>query len=153
MLRSVEAISRPRSDFSKAAKSKKSRPSRKPVAKPFSIRLSEDERYLLEREAGKLSLSAHIRKKLLSDAVSPRRGGKLSRKQRRPDADRVAIGRMLAVLGQSELAANMQLLAKAASMGALPVTPEIVAALRTACADIRRIRDMLVSALGVRESR
>ena len=36
---------------------------RKPAPKPFSIRLSEDEREHLLREAGKLSLGAHARAK------------------------------------------------------------------------------------------
>lgn len=153
MLKQIEAISRPRSDFSKVAKPKKSKSTRKPVAKPFTIRLSEDERSLLEREAGKLSLSAHIRKKLLGNAALPRRGGKPSRKQRKPYVDHVVIGKVLGLLGQSELALNMRSLAKAASMGALPVTPEIVEELQKACADIRAMRDMLVRALGVRESK
>ena len=51
-------------DFGKSAGVLAPARKRKEVAKPFSIRLSEDERKQLLREAGKLSLASHIRNKL-----------------------------------------------------------------------------------------
>ena len=53
-----------RADFSKSTGVPAPVRKRKEVAKPFSIRLSEDERKQLLREAGKLSLASHIRNKL-----------------------------------------------------------------------------------------
>jgi len=122
---------------------------RKPVAKPFSIRLSEDERRMLLREAGKLSLASHIRQKLFGETASPRRGKRPSRKQRRPGVDRAVLAEILAALGRSELARSLHNIAKAASMDALPVTPELVNELHCACAEIRTMRDALMQALGI----
>lgn len=57
---------------------------------------------------------------------------------------------MLGGLGQSRLASNVNQLAKAANMGALPVSPEVEAELLESCAAIREMREALVKALGVR---
>ncbi|MBB4305724.1 hypothetical protein GGD81_004806 [Rhodobium orientis] len=123
---------------------------RKPVAKPFSIRLSDDERKMLLREAGKVSLASHIRRKLFGETASPRRGKRPSRKQQRPSTDKALLAQVLAALGRSELARSLQDIAKAARMGALPVTPELVDELHCACAEIRTMRDALMEALGIR---
>ncbi|MBB4302109.1 hypothetical protein GGD81_001133 [Rhodobium orientis] len=122
---------------------------RKPVAKPFSIRLSDDERKMLLREAGKLSLASHIRQKLFGETASPRRGKLPSRKQQRPSMDRALLAQVLAALGRSEFGRSLQDIAKAARMGALPVTPELVDELHCACAEIRTMRDALMQALRV----
>jgi hypothetical protein len=117
------------------------------VAKPFSIRLSEDERAMLAHEAGKLSLAAHIRQKLLGILASPRRGKKPSRRRHSPRVDQAALGRTLALLGRSELFQRLDELTIAAVMGALPVGPELIQELRAACAHIRAMRAALMEAL------
>lgn len=119
------------------------------AAAPFSIRFTDKERAILAREAGTLSLAAHIRTKLFGDAVSRRRSRNPSRKPQRPSVDRQALGRVLGELGKSRLASNMNQIAKAANMGALPVTPELLSDLKNACADIRTMRAMLIGALGL----
>lgn len=43
---------------------------------PFSIRLSEDERGLLERKAGSRPLGRYIRAKLLGDDETPRKAAR-----------------------------------------------------------------------------
>ena len=54
---------------------------------------------------------------------------------------------MLAELGKSRLASNLNQLAKAANTGSLPVSPETEQALVQACEDVRRMRHALPAAL------
>lgn len=119
------------------------------AARSFTFRLSDDERAVLTREAGKLSLAAHIRRKLLGGAVSPRRGKELSRKQRVPKVDQAELARVLAMLGRSELSRRLDEIAMAAVMGALPVGPELVQELHAVCAHIRAMRVALMEALNI----
>jgi hypothetical protein len=136
--------------FEKATAIPGKRKSRPPVAKPFSIRLSADERALLTHEAGKLSLAAHIRSKLLGDATSRRREKGPSRKRPDPKLDQVVLAKVLALLGRTELARSLDMIAKAAAMGALPVGPELIQELKHACGCVRAMRTALMDALGVR---
>lgn len=112
---------------------------------PLSIRLSDAERVQLERDAAGLSLSAYVKERVFGEDVpKPVRRGKA------PVKDHEALGKLLAQLGASRLASNMNQLAKAAHSGALPVTPETKAALMRACDDIAAMRRMLMQGLGMR---
>lgn len=135
-------------NFRRAA-ARRTRRTRVPPARPFSIRLSDDERALLTREAGKLSLAAHMRRKLLGDSASMRHRAAPSRKRSVPAIDQVALGKALALLGQAKLSRRLDELAMAAMMGALPVTPELVQELHAVCAHIRAMRNALMDALNV----
>ncbi len=126
------------------------RPRRSKAVRSFTFRLSDDERALLTREAGKLSLAAHVRRKLLGDAVSPRRGREPSRRQRVPKVDQTELARVLALLGRSELSRRIDELTMAAVMGALPVGPELIQELHAVCAHIRAMRAALIDALGIK---
>jgi hypothetical protein len=149
-MRSRESTPGIREHFEKAAAKSRKRKPRPQVARPFSIRLSEDERALLTCEAGKLSLGAHIRRKLLGDRVSRRNEKEPSRKRPNPKADQVALAKVLALLGRSELAHSLDAIARAAVMGALPLSSELIEELKSACAHVRAMRDALVEALGVK---
>lgn len=138
-----------KSDF-KHASAKRQRRKKPPVTRALSVRLSDDERATLEKEAGKLSLSAHVRRRLLGGSVSGRRGKVPSRKRRIPTVDHVALGKTLALLGQAELSRRLDELAVAAMMGALPVTPELVQELHAVCAYIREMRKSLMEALNIK---
>ena len=129
--------------FAKAAK----HPKRKRPA-PFSIRLSEEERTRLEREAGHKPLGAHIRAKLLGEDQTPRKDTR-----QHPRVDYELLGRVLAALGNSELASCLCILAAAAESGSLDVTDEVTGKLHAACDDVREIRLLLISALGLRGKR
>ena len=134
--------------FNKAA-GDTSRPEKNKLSAPFSIRFTDDERKQLNRDAGKLSLSAYIRKKLLGDTVKKRKS-QYTRKQRQPKPDYVELARMLGQLGQSELATSMLVLALAAQSGALPVTPELEKKLDKACDDIHRMSIALITSLRIK---
>ena len=120
---------------------KKSIPPRKDSA-PFSLRLTKEERSRLETEAKGKPLGAYIREKLLGDGVSPRRI------RRKPSPDHALLGKVLGMLGKSRLSSNLNQIAKAAHIGALIVTPELLDELHEACEDIRIMRDALMAALG-----
>lgn len=117
----------------------------KETAAPFSVRLTKDERALLVRRAGNLPLDTYVRARLLDDSAAPRRHVK------KPVVDKCALARVLAMLGQSRLANNLNQLARAANSGSLPVTPDTEAMLRSSYQDIQTMKKMLMSALGVLE--
>ena len=116
--------------------------SRKP-AKPFSIRLTSEEKAQLQAWAGRRTLGRYIREKLFGDSASPRR------EQRRPQRDDQMLAQMLARLGQSRLSQNMNQLAKLANSGALGVDEDITRDLHRACSDLRDMRRVLIEALNV----
>lgn len=136
------------SAFYDAAALKKTKAKRPP---PFSIRFTDDERARLDHERGVLSLAAYIRLKLFTapEQQSAERK-RLTRKHSSPSAELAALSHMLGGLGQSRLASNMNQIAKAANMGALPVTPELEAELLDACAAIQEMRGRLIEGLGVK---
>lgn len=111
---------------------------------PFSLRLTEAERAALEAQADGQPLGAYIRARLLEDT------GQARRSRRRPVKDDEALARLLAELGQARLANNLNQLAKAANTGSLPITPETVQAILTACQDVRTMRACIMAALGFR---
>lgn len=112
---------------------------------PFSLRLSAEERARLIAEAGGAPLGAYIKAKLLGAAppVRMRRTGLAV-------ADRQALAQALALLGQSRLANNLNQLAHAANIGALPLTPETESELAASIRDVRAIRRLLLCALGLK---
>lgn len=113
---------------------------------PFSLRLTPEDRAQLERDAGSMSLGSYIRWRLFDPAnPPPRHRGKF------PVKDHQALARVLAALGQSRIANNLNQLAAAAHIGALPVTPDIVADLCEAAAQVAAMRQMMIAALDLRE--
>lgn len=118
----------------------------KPETRPFSIRLTEAEKSLLLARAGRIPLGTYIRDALLSGDVQAKR-----RRMSNPVADHAALARVLAVLGQSRLSSNLNQLAKAVNIGALPVSPETEAELADACHAVSAMRGDLVRALGLME--
>jgi hypothetical protein len=125
------------------ARKRKTRPA------PYSIRFTPEERARLDRDAGKKPVSMHIRDKLFGDGVS-HRVRRPNRKLHQPSVNQAALARVLAALGQSRLASNLNQIAKAANMGALPVTPDLERDLQEACCEVRSMRADLIAALGLK---
>lgn len=128
--------------FRQAVNDEPQKPTRKATA-PFSLRLSPTERARLEAEAGNQPLGAYIRSRLLGEKVEKRRV------TRRPAIDHKKLAMVLAELGRSRLASNINQLAKAANIGALDVSPEVEGELQEACQSIASVREALIDALGV----
>jgi hypothetical protein len=116
------------------------------AAKPFSIRLTEDEKRLLLERAGNLPLSTYVRDLIVDDTRRVTR-----RRFASPVKDQEALARVLAALGQSRIASNLNQLAKAANIGALPVTPETEQEISNVCAAVLAMRGDLMRALGLVE--
>lgn len=121
---------------------------RRKTSPAFSIRFTDDERARLRRDAGKLSLAAHVRRKLFADdPPSPPRN---TRKARSIYVEVELLAKLLATLGQSDLHDGLGRLSRAAESGALPVTPELEERLAATCLLVEVIRRDLVAALGVK---
>lgn len=132
--------------FHKVTAPPKKKPTRRLRPKrlsPVTLRLSVEERARLERDAGGQTLSAYVRSRLFGDHVTPRR------KRRAAVADHAALGRVLAALGQSHLASNVNQLAKAVNTGTLPLGSDTEKSIRQACSDIAAIRNDLMVAIGI----
>lgn len=113
---------------------------------PFPLRLSAAERQTLVSRAGGLPLGSYIKLVLFGpDAQVLRRPKTVS-------ADQAKLAEVLAALGASRLASNLNQLAKEANIGTLPVTQETEADLRRACGEIAEIRALLMTALGIQKS-
>lgn len=112
---------------------------------PISIRLTEDERIRLERDAQGSGLSAYVRKKLFGEPDARKSPVRM------PTSSARQFAHILAALGQSDISANLRELSAAARTGSLPVTPETDEAILTACHAVERMRADLLKALGLRE--
>lgn len=111
---------------------------------PFSIRLTFEERDRLQKAAGDLSVAAYIKFLLFAgDAPVIRTRGKT------PVKDHKALAEVLACLGASRIANNLNQLAKAANSGSLYLDRETKAQFNAACHDIRVMRQLLMEALGM----
>lgn len=104
------------------------------------VRMSAARRERLRRAAKSRNLSAYIRSRLFD---STHANG-----QPMPPKDTIA--RILGELGQSGLAANLQVVAQAARTGTLEVGPDLTENLNKACADIAAMRRDLIRALGIK---
>lgn len=113
---------------------------------PFSVRLTEDERRLLEMRADGLPLGSFVRAVLLAEDI-----GRLRRRSPRVHSvDRKKLAELLGALGASRIANNLNQLAHAANTGNLHFDHETKAAIRRASDDIHAMRLLLMQALGLK---
>ncbi|EKE78041.1 hypothetical protein [Oceanibaculum indicum] len=132
-------LSKQFTDTAKPAKPKRRRPS------SLSIRVSDEERAILQRKAGKRSIGAYVREKALGDEQAPRR-----RSVAKPSIDSVLLGKVLGKFGQSEQVTVLFLLLAAAENERVTMGKKDRAALHAACADMREVRALVMGALGLR---
>ena len=133
--------------FGQASDNRKSNPKSKSKAKetrPFSIRLTEDEKAYLKAKAGRRSLGAYCRAVLLEGHGDSR---KLLRHPTMSDSQYAAL---LAALGQSHLSSNLNQLAKHANTGTLDVSQDIEQELHDAYGAVLEMRKALFIALGLK---
>ncbi len=138
----TQAIADHFNGFSYGRQSPSDKPQKRPP--PYSIRFTDKEREILQREAKGASWADYIRECVFGRDFTPRQCG------RQDKASHAVLAKLLGELGKSRLASNLNQIAKAVNMGALPVTPDLEAELKEACADIRMMRDALISALGIK---
>jgi len=118
------------------------RPERRPP--PFSLRLSFEERAKLESRAGAMPLASYMKSVLLEEDAPT------YRQRRKPaEADQKLLAEVLACLGSTRLANNLNQLAKAANSGALYCDQDTKSELNRARDDVRAMRLLLMEALGL----
>jgi hypothetical protein len=110
---------------------------------PLSIRLSATERAQLEARAGSRPLGAYVKGVIFGESAPVAR--------RRSSADTVLLAQLLAVLGRSRIAINLEDLASAARSGSLGHDADIRERLKVACDDVRLVHNALMRALGKEE--
>jgi len=122
-------------------------PNNKPKrSAPLSLRLSKAQRVRLEQDAAGMSLSAYIKWRLFDPHTPPPR-----KRGKAPVKDHVILGRLIALLGGSNIASNIEELASAVRTGSLLVTPETEQAILQSNTDIADMRRMLIAAFGLKE--
>jgi len=119
------------------------KPAKRP--RPFSLRLNEKERIELEARANGTPLGTYIKRQVFG-AHTCRPVRKVTHNVKNPEA----LAKALALLGQSRIASNLNQLAKAANIGTLPLTPDVIDDIEEACAIVAEIRALLVEALGLK---
>lgn len=115
---------------------------------PFSLRLTFEERAKLERSAGSIPVSAYVKSLLFAEDAPHYRS-----RRKAPEADEKLLAEVLACVGASRIANNLNQLAKAANTGTLYFDADTKADIKRACDDINAMRHLLMRALGVGEER
>ncbi len=128
--------------------SKPSKASPRREMSPFTLRLTREERDRLEKLAAGMTLSAYVRACVFAEDAK-------LRKTRPADAmaDKKAVAEVLALLGQSRIASNLNQLAHHANLGILIEDADTKAQIVEANAHLLAIRSALMQALGKRGAR
>ncbi|MGL1921226.1 MAG: hypothetical protein OCD03_09365 [Hyphomicrobiales bacterium] len=113
---------------------------------PLSLRLTPEERQALEKAASGISLSAYIRKCIFGKTAKPRKV-----RSRVPIKDEEALAQVLALLGQTRIANNLNQIAFEANCGSLLMDEETENEINKACTHIAFMRAELIKALGLSE--
>jgi len=133
---SARGIAQQRSESTKASKKRTS-------LSPITLRLTAEERTKLEELAVGMTLSAYIRACVFNEEAK--------RRKRRPSCeieDKKAAAEILALLGQSRIASNLNQLAYHANCGVLEIGENEREQIAEANAYLADIRVLLMRALG-----
>jgi hypothetical protein len=130
-----------------AAKAKKPIKPKRRRPSSISVRVSEAEREVLKRKAGKRSVGAYVRERALGEDQEPRRIA-LSK----PSIDYGLLAQLLGKLGKSDQVSCLFLLSVAVEADRVELAEKERDALEVACTDIRDMRSMLMQALGLRDA-
>lgn len=112
---------------------------------PLTLRLTAEERDTLKQRAhdSGLSVSAYVRSRVFQ---------KSGQRKTHPAKDRVELARLLGLLGQSEIADNLNVLADEATSGSLLFDEETQAKIQAAYDHVCFMRRCLIAVLGLRET-
>jgi len=112
---------------------------------PFSLRLTFEERAWLERESAGMPMGAFIKSRLFGNGYKPSK-----KRGKAPVKDHKQLAELLACLGASRIANNLNQLAKSANSGTLYFDYDTKRDINRACDDIRNMRLMLMRSLGIK---
>lgn len=112
----------------------------------FSLRISEKQKLLLQQRAKShgLSVSAYGRMMLLSETIEDR-----ARMLADAASDK-ELAQILAVLGQTRIANNLNQIAKAINTGTLIISPDVIKQINESYDTVLWIRATLIKALGLK---
>jgi len=113
------------------------------TTKPFSMRLTPQERDFLDAHCEGRSWAAYIRACVFGE-------GSNALRQRQPKIQDKQLVAALSGLGQSRLSSNLNQLARSANLGALDVSEDTEAQLQDAAAAVLAMRGALITALGIK---
>ena len=143
-----------RHEFSQAVDGATARVSSKPLGRKttrdcprVTLRFSEADFAKLNDLADGMALSTFIRARALSEELPKRRGPKAA-----PIQDQAALAQVLALLGQSRIANNLNQLAYHANIGALSIGPREQSQINEAYDNVLLMRTLLLQALGKRSA-
>ena len=109
---------------------------------PITFRPTAEERERLKADAAGMSQSAYIRQRLFGNKAS---------KRVVPEADRVLLAQILAKLGETRIANNLNQIAHQANCGSLLLDNLTVEEINEACLSIAWMRVQLIEALGLKD--
>ena len=112
---------------------------------PLSLRLSDEEREKIEAAAGGMAVSSYIKSVVLAEDAPVYRKRKAA-----PDADKQLLAEILARLGQSRTASNLNQIAKHLNQGTLIINEELERDLNQAIVDVAWMRTKLMQAMGIK---
>ncbi|OED36900.1 hypothetical protein AB833_25795 [Chromatiales bacterium (ex Bugula neritina AB1)] len=116
------------------------------ASSPITLRVTDEERAQLKKLSAGQPVSAYIRECLFGSQRSKR-----SRARYQPVADQQAFAKLLAPLGQTRIANNLNQLAHHANCGTLIVNTEVLEQIEEAYRYIQEMRVTLVTAVGLRD--
>ena len=114
----------------------------------ISLRVTEEEKQRLARDSAGMSRSAYMRERLFGTDAKPRKT-----RGRFPVKDYEALGRVLGLLGRSNLAEDLSELDWGIENGVVKIDAPTALAIKMACVDIAAMRAELVIALGLKTER
>ena len=112
-------------------------------SRPFTIRLTVEERRELERRAGEMALGSYIKTMLFAHGLKHRHRGRRS-----PIRDQQLLAQLLACLGSSRLSETLERLAEAAESGVVQWDDTAPQTIKKAVTDIAAMRLVLLKCLG-----
>jgi hypothetical protein len=121
--------------------------SKRPLTKPFTIRMTDAEKALLVKRAGSMPLGTYL--KMVLFVETRHRQNKRSNKYVH---DHEALAAVLACLGARGLPDNVRRLRVAAEASALFADHKVLVDLKKACDDIAMMRWLLMQSLGYRQT-
>ncbi len=128
-------------------------PQPEPPTKPqpthtISLRVTDEEKQRLARDSAGMSRSAYMRERLFGADAKPRKTrGKF------PVKDFEALGRVLGLLGRTNLSDDLSQLDWAIEQGVVKIDAPTALAIKMACVDIAAMRADLIIALGLKMER
>ena len=117
-------------------------PAKKRRDPPLSLRLTPDERQQLVQRAGSMPLGSYIKSVVFASEAPTYR-----KRRKPPVAEQQLLAEVLARLGQSRTANNLNQIAKHLNQGTSVIDEELEADLKTAIAEVAWMRVQLLNAL------